>query len=143
MNYEKEILIISPPCSPSRLMDCAEMKCDKISLASGGGLVFRTTTYYAISIDKNEYKPMWKINTIEGDEICINPAYVIAMQKVKVVKQVTDTTAHKNYEKLMCEKAITTQYFDVGNNDYEINKDAFYPRTSEKAELIKRIEKVN
>jgi len=61
--------------------------------------------YYVIAKNgKNEFK------LIDGDSIKINQEYIVTEKKVNIVKLVTDITAHSNYHRKTCNKAIKTEY---------------------------------
>ena len=96
---------IGYPCSPSNNISHETIKATEILVTWGGGMGGSSKRYYALSKNgKNEFK------LLDGDTIKINQEYIVHEKKVTIIKVVTDITAHSNYHKKTCNKAIKTEY---------------------------------
>lgn len=110
--------IISEPCSPSTRIEAKNIEVVKIIITFGGGIGGTNQTFYASKVDKTP-DDMLSIETVDGRELELNPLYIVLKEKTNILKVVTDTTQHSNYNKKICNYSVRTEFFDVGFDSYE------------------------
>ena len=124
--------IISAPCSPSIRIDSKNIEVAKIIITFGGGMGGANQAFYANKVDKTT-DGMLSIETVDGRELELNPRYVVSKEKTIILKVVTDTTQHSNYNQKTCNYSERTEFFDVGFDSYEF--DSVNTRNAEKPVL--------
>ena len=110
--------IISAPCSPSVRIGSKNIEVMKIIITFGGGMGGASQTFYANRVDKTS-DGMLSVETVDGRELELNPRYVVSKERTNILKVVTDTTAHSNYNQKTCNYSERTEFFDVGFDSYE------------------------
>lgn len=110
--------IISAPCSPSVQIESKNIEVMKIIITFGGGMGGSNQTFYANKVIKTS-DGMLFIETVDGRELELNPRYIVLKEKTIILKVVTDTTAHSNYNQKTCNYSERTEFFDVGFDSYE------------------------
>lgn len=113
---KKTNYVIGVPCSPAKPMGATIQNVTRILMSFGGGMGGSTKTYYAtkvIGINDREIV----IKTFNGQDLTINPRFIVESEVMNLVKVVTDTLPWKNYNNTTFKKHITTEYILIGPND--------------------------
>jgi len=96
--------------SPSKILSIDEIKVTRVLISYGGGMGGSKETFYVTNIDKMADSNLGL--TLFNDRVIIqNPTFIVNKEEIKLIKVVTDSTAHTNYNDKKCKKSIITQYF--------------------------------
>lgn len=110
---------IGLPVAPAKNIDITEIKIVEILISYGGGMGGVNETFYAIGIKKKE--KVTNIKNFDSREIVINNDFIVKTEAKKLVKVVTDTTAHTNHKNMKCNKSIVRCWYKVNSNEnYEV-----------------------
>lgn len=125
MNLKKktmQTINIFKPCSPSVKVSIGESKGIKFTVSWGGGMGGSSQTIYATKVSRKG--DIVSITSIDGQVYKVTKNFIVMEKDVKIVKLVTDITAHSNYHSKQCNKNILTQYFSINANEsYSYNSE--------------------
>lgn len=110
-------LTIGLKCTPSKLVSATAMGVTKVFITYGGGMGGGNRTYYCTDFYMNTSKKMYIATLISGEEIEINPRYVVVIETKILVKVVTDKTAHANYHDAKYKSSILTEYIELEHGE--------------------------
>lgn len=111
-------------CSPSEITDTQELAATKFLVSYGGGMGGANQTHYALDYKTND--KFYVLELLNGNQIKINPRFIVSMQDKKVLRIENDVTAHSNYREKNCEKYIIVNYYAMDDTDtYTIDKNQF------------------
>ena len=117
----KEKLTFGLSCSPSEITDTQELSVTEFLVSYGGGMGGANQTHYALDYKTNDDK-FYVLELLNGNQIKINPRFVVSMQDKKVLRIENDVTAHTNYHKQVCKQFIIVNYYAMDKSDtYIIN----------------------
>lgn len=129
---------IGLPCSPAHIVEHEMIKVTEVLISYGGGMGGASRTYFCTNVQKSD--PFYLLTRINTEVKKVNPRFIVEMGDIRIVKVVTDTTAHKNYHGGNHPKTLKTEYFRLRHGeDYEI-VDKYVARHD--GELQKRIIKL-
>ncbi len=117
-----KVIKISNGCSPSIHVSDEVISVNRVLITYGGGMGGARESIYATAIHKEQaINGMWiMVDITNGMERQVNPRFIVSVDKVKVVKVVTDITAFTNYHKVVCTQNILARFIDIGVNPYEM-----------------------
>ena len=112
-----KILKVGKFCSPSTVISHEVLNMKRILVTYGGGMGGTRSEYYTSKIKK--VGETLKVVTVDNKKLSLNPRFIVEIEDTKVLKVVTDVTAHSNYHSPICKKSIVTEYIDMsGYNNY-------------------------
>jgi hypothetical protein len=100
----KKITKIGKPCSPSKHISDELIQATEVLASWGGGMGGASKKYYFTNNNGNSW------TDLVGEEMFINPEFIVHKRKVRIVKTVTDTTGHSNYHQPTCKYSETTRH---------------------------------
>ena len=105
-------LKIGYPCSPSKKISDEVLELVKIRYSFGGGMGGASKTIYAKTMERCTIDDMFYVAILpSGEKIRIGREFIVDFNDVSIVKLVTDTTAHSNYNKTTVNKSILTEMY--------------------------------
>ena len=117
-------LTIGLSCSPSKIIKHEEITLKEVLISYGGGMGGANMTYFCTEAVKVATTPFYKLTRVNGEEKRVNERFIVEMGNVRLVKVVSDVTAHRNYRDKNAtngEKVITTEYFKLEyDEEYEV-----------------------
>jgi hypothetical protein len=117
-----KLIKISNGCSPSTHVSDEVISVNRVRISYGGGMGGANESIYTTAIYKEQaINGMWiMVDITNGMERQINPRFIVSVDKVNVVKVVTDITEHTNFHKVVCKQNILTRLIDIGVDTYEM-----------------------
>ena len=120
-----ETLKIGLPCTPSKHISHEIIPAIKVRVTFGGGMGGTNKNYYCLVVNTRNHD-FYYLTLITGEEIQINPKYIVEIKKANLVKLVTDITEHTNYHKVEVKKHIKTQYIELNYREtYDLNPNEY------------------
>ena len=116
MNLPRKKIIIGRTCSPSKLIEINEHLMTKIKISFGGGMGGANRTIYAEQI-MSDTKTDLIVKQFDNEIITINKEFIVYREPVKVISQISDTTAHSNYHGVKFQSTIHTHLYELKAND--------------------------
>jgi hypothetical protein len=96
---------IGRPCSPSTTLSGDHLNVTEFKVSYGGGMGGANETFYALeSMPRKD--GLLRLTLRGGEDIDINPRFLVYKRPRVMVIHVVDTTAHANYRNKICEKQI-------------------------------------
>lgn len=116
MNKIYKIGVPKSPCKKQNIEIVGPVSV--VMMTCGGGMGGCQWKEYGSFVKEPEIGKMAKfISATTGEEITINPAYIVNIKTKKLVKVTSDTTLWRNYNKVECKKRIETHYFWFDESD--------------------------
>jgi|LakMenEpi03Aug12_release.lakeMendotaPanAssembly.Ray.scaffolds.fasta_scaffold159952_6 hypothetical protein len=117
-----KVIKISNGCSPSTHVSDELIPVNRVLITYGGGMGGANEKIYTTAIHKEQaINGMWRmIDITNGMERDVNPRFIVSVDKVNVVKVITDITEHTNYHEVVCIENILTRLIDIGVDTYEM-----------------------
>jgi len=115
----KDITIPHPcsPCESHRVINLGTVS--RVEITCGGGMGGLHWYVYGTFDEKPQIGKMaYLTDEISGEQITINPNYIVTIKEKQLVKVESDVTPHTNYNGKTCKKHIKIQYywFDLMDN---------------------------
>ena len=109
-------------CSPSKMISTEKIETKKVLISYGGGMGGAHQKLYATNIKPDwEFDGHLRLTLISGEEVSINPAFIVMKNDCNVVKVVTDNTQHANYNEKSCNKSVDTEFIELRyDEDYVV-----------------------
>ena len=112
-------LQIGLSCTPSHVVSHEIIKVTEVLISFGGGMGGANKTYYCTNVQKGD--PFYLLTKLNNEVKKVNPNFIVEMGDIRLVKLVTDVTAHKRYHDKSQPETIDTEYFKLRQGeDYEI-----------------------
>jgi hypothetical protein len=113
---------IGKSCTPSTILSHDLINVTKIKVTFGGGMGGANMNLYCTSIEdiENGFK---KLNLITGDTMNVNSNFIVYTKKGKIVKLISDITAHLNAKNKSSnsKQVLKIEYIKIFNGEnYEI-----------------------
>jgi hypothetical protein len=84
----------------------------RVEMTCGGGMGGSHWYVYGNFKEKPQIGQMaYLTDEISGEQITINPNYIVTIKAKQLVKVETDVTPHTNYSRTTCKKHIKIQYY--------------------------------
>ena len=109
--------IIGLPVSPSTKVSITPIEVTAVRLSYGGGMGGANKIYYCTTVNTSGYEPFYVLTTFLGEEIRVNPRFIVETYKRTIIKNVTDITQWRNYHKKECKSSIRTVYYEIKTTD--------------------------
>ena len=105
------IIEIGESCSPSTPVSIDTEDVTRFTIKTA---ITADRVVYATSIEKDGV--FYSLMLIDGTDLDVNESFVVSKKPMKIVTQVTDITAHRNYHGKTCDKAIESRQFVINQN---------------------------
>jgi hypothetical protein len=124
---------IGLPCSPSKSLSVEEIKVQKVIVCYGS----KTEVLYLkeVIIKDDEMEVIY----FNGHERDINNSFVVSSEEIRVVKTVTDVTAHRNYNEKdpskLVKDVVEIEYYEIKDSDKWIFSEKYVHKSGKKINL--------
>ena len=98
-------------CSPSTITTQRSQQLREFLVSYGGGMGGTNVYYYGEELATSPRKGFIAVLGYDGELTEINQSYIVSVKDKQLVTIVSDVTAHRNFNKTVCSKAIETRHF--------------------------------